>query len=389
MESPRSPALAGLFVLALLYTLALTADIVLPILVAALLALVLAPVVARLSRLRVPRAAAAGLVTAALFGGLAWGVGQLAEPAGQWLDRAPQSMREIERKLRPVREPVRQVVQATEQVERLAGTSADKRSAVTVKQFNLGEVFVISLTELATQTMIVAVLLFFLLASGDRMLRRAARVPATPAGRRRVIAVARRTRQDVSRYLGMIALVNVGLGMVTALVMWGLGVPNPALWGVVAAVLNFIPYAGAMVTALILAVVGLLSFDDIWRSLLPALAFLALTTLESDVVTPMVVGRRLTVPPVLVFLSLVLWGWLWGVAGALLAVPILVILKVAADNLPVLRPLAPFLGNGVTVTDHGPAGRETHNGPAGRGTDLMNRAAAPTLPADRKEGERA
>ncbi|HSV27907.1 MAG TPA: AI-2E family transporter, partial [Candidatus Omnitrophota bacterium] len=144
-----------------------------------------------------------------------------------------------------------------------------------------------------------------------------------------------------------VTLVNIGLGVVTALVMWALGVPNPALWGVVAAILNYVPYAGAMLNVVILAVVGLLSFDELWRGMLPAAAFLGLTTLESDVLTPTMVGRRLTLPPMVVFLSLLVWGWIWGVAGALLAVPILVILKVAADYSETLRPLAPFLGGNV------------------------------------------
>jgi predicted PurR-regulated permease PerM len=131
--------------------------------------------------------------------------------------------------------------------------------------------------------------------------------------------------------------------------MWALGVPNPALWGALAALLNYMPYAGAMLNVVILAVVGLLSFEELWRGLLPAAVFLVLTTLESDLITPTVVGRRLTLPPLMVFLSLLVWGWMWGVAGALLAVPLLVILKVVADYSPALRPLAPFLGSGVAL----------------------------------------
>lgn len=340
---PKSVAPAWLLALALLYTAYLAAEIVLPVLVAALLALVLAPLAGRLKRQGLPRGLAAGLVTVAVVAAAGWGVQMLATPAAEWVARAPQSLDEIERKLRPVREPVRQALEATEQVERLAGT-AERKSVVTVKDFDLGEVFVVSLTQLAVQAVIVVVLLFFLLASGNRLVARAARVPRSPEGRRRVLAVARRIKQDVSLYLGLITLVNIGLGAVTALVMWGLDMPTPALWGVLAGAMNFIPYAGSLVTMAVLGVVGLLSFDDVWRGLLPALAFLALTSVEADFVTPMVVGRRLTLPPMLVFLSLVVWGWMWGVVGALLAVPLLVILKVVADNVPALAPMAAFLG---------------------------------------------
>lgn len=343
MDKPSPGALTGLLILALLYTLTLTSEIVLPVLVASLLALILGPVCARLRRLGMPRGLAAGLVTVLVIGGLGWGLTILATPAAAWLERAPQSFSQIEQKLRPVKKPVEDVQRATRQVERLAGNGG----TVTVKKFDLAEIFVVSVGQLVAQTLVVTVLTYFLLASGERMIRRFTRIPRTHAGRMRVVAVARRIKADLGIYLGMVTLVNFGLGMVTALVMWALGVPNPALWGALATLLNYIPYAGAMLNVVILAVVGLLSFDETWRGLLPAAAFLALTTVESDFFTPIVVGRRLTLPPMMVFLSLLVWGWMWGVAGALLAVPLLVILKVVADNSEALRPLAPFLGGGV------------------------------------------
>lgn len=366
----RSPALSGLLALAVLYTVYLAAAIVLPILVAALLALVLSPLAARLKRRGVSRGVAAAVVTAAVVAGTAWGIQMLATPAAEWIGRAPQSLSEIEHKLRPVREPVRQVMEATEQVGRLAVADQPK-SVVTVKQFDLGEVFVVSLTQLVAQAVIVVVLLFFLLASGERLIARAARVPRSPKARRQVVAVARRVKQDVSVYLGLITLVNAGLGGVTALVMWALDMPTPALWGALAGLMNFIPYAGSMVTLSVLSVVGLLSFDDVWRGLLPALAFLGLTSFEADFVTPTVVGRRLTLPPMLVFLSLVVWGWMWGVIGALLAVPILVILKVLSDHLPSLRPVAVLLG-----------GREARR-------SLIQTKVAPRLRSTENKGKRA
>lgn len=340
----RSPAVSGLLVLAILYTLSIASAVVLPVLVAVLLSIILAPPTRWLRRRGLPRGVAAGMVTAALVVAVGMGIDGLAAPAADWLERAPQSLREIERKLRPVRKPVEQVAEATKQVERLAGAAEDKARTVTVTSLDLGSMFVVSLTQLAGQALVVVFLLFFLLASGTRLLRRVAWMSADPIRRRRILLVVRRVKQDVTLYLGMLSLVNVGLGVVTGLLMAALDMPNPALWGVLAAVLNYIPYAGAFVTMVVLAVVGLLSFDELLRGLLPAGLFLVLTTVESDMVTPWVVGRRLTLPPVAVFLSLLLWGWMWGVAGALLAVPILVLLRVAADHVEAMRPLAPLLG---------------------------------------------
>jgi predicted PurR-regulated permease PerM len=337
-------ALTGLLVLAVFYTLYFASAIVLPVLVAVLLSVILAPLAHWLRRHGLPRGIAAGVVTAGLMLMVGIGIERLAAPAADWLERAPQSVSEIERKLRPVKEPVEQVKKATEQVERLAGAAESKAGTVTVKSFDVGSVFVVSVTQLTGQALVVVFLLFFLLASGPRLVRRLAMMSDDPARRHRIVAVARRVKQDVTLYLGMVSIVNVGLGLITGLVMWGLDMPNPALWGVLAAILNFVPYGGAFLTTIILAVVGLLSFDELWRGLLPAGAFLILTTVESDVVTPWVIGRRLTMPPLVVFVSLLVWGWLWGVIGALLAVPILVLLRVAADHVEGLRPLAPFLG---------------------------------------------
>ncbi|MBC7951964.1 MAG: AI-2E family transporter [Rhodospirillaceae bacterium] len=338
---PQNHALTGLLVLAVLYTLYFAAELILPILLALLLALVLAPVVHGLRRMRVPRTLAAGLVTGGLLIGLGWGVEMLAAPAADWLQRAPQSLRQLERKLLPVRKPVEQV---TKQVERLAAGGDDKSPTVKVKSANLGSIFVAGAGVLVAQIVVVAFLLFFLLASGDRLLRRAARVPKTARNRRRLIAVARRIKHDVASYLGIITLINMGLGTAAGLILWALGMPNPALWGVVTMVLNYIPYAGAFATMVVVGMVGVMTFDELWRGLLPAAAIVLLHVLESDLITPTLVGRHLTLPPMVVFLSLTIWTWMWGIAGAMLAVPLLVILKVAADHLEALQPLAPFLG---------------------------------------------
>lgn len=340
----KVPALTGLLVLAVFYTLYLAAEVVLPLLVALLLAMLLAPVVRWLRSHHVPRAVAALLATASLVGGLGWGIEMLAAPAADWLHRAPQSLHALEAKLRPVKEPVEQVQRATEQVERMATGGSTGEQRVTVRTSEFGSLAVVSAGVLIAQAVVVVVLVFFLLASGDRMLRQAARIPRSARRRHRLIAVARRVKQDVSVYLGTITLINAGMGVAAGLAMWGLGMPNPALWGAVAALLNFIPYAGAITTMLVVGLVGLMTFDELWRGLLPVAAILVLHLAESDVITPLLIGHRLTLPPLMVFLSLTVWTWMWGIAGAILAVPLLVVLKVAADHVDALRPLSPFLG---------------------------------------------
>lgn len=338
----RRPALTGLFVLALFYTLHFASEVILPLLVALLLAIVLAPLAQGLRRLHLPRALAAGLVTAALVLGLGWGIEMLAAPAAEWLGRAPQSLRQLEGKLRPVKGSVERVQKATEQVERMATGTAEAPTPVKVRTFALGPLAVAG--TLLAQIAVTVVMLFFLLSSGDRLLRQVARLPGEPGRRRRIFAVARRIKADVATYLGTVTLINTGMGLAAGLALWALGMPNPALWGVLTGTLNYIPYAGAFTTMAVVGLVGLLTFDELWRGLLPPAVILALHLMESDLVTPLLVGRRLTLPPVLVFLSLTLWTWMWGIAGAILAVPLLVVLKVAADHMEILRPLATFLG---------------------------------------------
>lgn len=340
---PSSRALVVLAVLAVLYTLHLAAALLLPILISLLLALVLSPLVQCLRRLRLPRALAAGLVTTALVAGVAWGVEMLAAPAADWLERAPQSLRQLERKLRPMKEPVEQVKRATEQMEKLAG-SEDSPRTVRVRTFDLGSVFVSGAGMLAAQIVVVVFLLFFLLASGGRLARCAARLPRDRPRRRRLFVVARRIKHDVASYFGIITVINLALGLAAGLGLWALGMPNPALWGALAALLNYIPYAGAFTAIAVVGVVGLLSFPGILQGLLPAGLIVLLHVLEANLVTPLLIGRRLTLPPLMVFLSLTVWTWMWGIAGAVLAVPLLIILKVAADHHEALRPLAPFLG---------------------------------------------
>jgi predicted PurR-regulated permease PerM len=148
----------------------------------------------------------------------------------------------------------------------------------------------------------------------------------------------------VSHYLLTIALINAGLGICVGIVLTVLGMPYPYIWGIAAFLLNFLPYLGALTGVALVAALSIVTFDSFSYALLPPLAYLTLTTLEGNVVTPMLLGRRLELNTVAVFLTVVLWGWLWGVAGALVAVPFLVVFKVIADNIEGMEVIGNFLG---------------------------------------------
>jgi predicted PurR-regulated permease PerM len=342
----RSMALTGLFILAGFYTLYFGRAFFLPIVLALLLNFLFSPFVRALKKLRIPEGLSAGLVVFGLLGGLALGIYQLSTPAYEWAQKAPQTMRRLEAKLREFKKPVQTMSKASEQVEKITRVGGGQQPpTVEVRTESLGERVFSQATDLVANGMVMFILLFFLLASGDLFLRKLIRVLPSLADKKKAVEIARQIETDISAYLVTITIINVGLGIA----VWGittlLGVPNPLLWGVLAMVTNYIPYLGAIIMIVVLAMVGFLTFKDTTQALMVPLSFVGLNILESYLVTPMVLGRRLTLNPVVIFLALTFWGWLWGITGALLAVPIMVVFKIFCDHSEPLRPIGEFLGD--------------------------------------------
>ncbi len=182
-------------------------------------------------------------------------------------------------------------------------------------------------TGLAVATVSTFLLLYFILACEHWFVIRI--MQHVPGRRARLhwLAMGRSIQREVAHYLGTMTLINVLLGTATALALWWIGLPNPLLWGAIVSVLNYVPYLGPLVIGTLLFAAGVLAFDDFGLMVAPPLAFFTLNVIEAYVVTPMVQGRRLDLNPVFVFLSVMFWGWVWGIAGALVAVPLLVALR--------------------------------------------------------------
>ncbi len=313
---------------------------------ACLLALLLAPVVRGLKRLRVPEGVGALLVLVVVVVAFAAAVYELTGPALDWLDRAPGSMRRVEQRLRQLKAPVEKVSEATERVERMARVEPGAAPRqVEVAGESLGARLFQNVWDFSANTVVMFILLYFLLASGDLFLRKLVRVLPTRADRQRAVEIARQVQSEVSAYLSTMTLINLCLGAAVALAFHFLGMPNPVLWGVMVALLNFIPYLGPLVGIATMAVVGFLTYPEVGRALLVPAVYFALNFVESSFATPFVLGRRLTLNPVVVFVGLTFWGWLWGVVGALIAVPLLVVLKIFCDRTERLAPLGEFLGS--------------------------------------------
>jgi predicted PurR-regulated permease PerM len=318
-----------------------------PIALAILFALVLSSPVEVLHRRRLPRSLSAVLILVIFLGIMGVAVDQLWTPAQQWFANAPRTVKIISQKLGPVARVMRRIDAITDRAGHLtdaAGATPTVPAKEVPAASTAGGLLLETRTALVA-TMTVIILTLFFLAGGPPMLVRLTNAVAGDVHSTHVLKVIDAVRREVGRYYATIALINVGLGLATWLAMAALGMPNPILWGVLAGVLNFIPYVGSATTLLVLTVVAFVSFDGVGRVVAVAATYLGLATLEGQIVQPLLVGHRLDLSPVIVFLALWVGGWFWGVAGIVMAVPGLVALKVVAEHsergLPLLEFLSP------------------------------------------------
>jgi predicted PurR-regulated permease PerM len=339
----RHVSLVALTLLAVLYTLHLAAAFFLPIVVAILLNLLLSPIV-RLIRnhLRIPDPLGAGIVIVVLLGVVGFGAYRLTPVASAWLARAPESMAMIQQRIQPLRRPVERVTQAAEQVER--ATDMDKQTQeVEIKGPSLTQQVFGGTTALLGAALVVIFLTYFLLASGELFLHKLVAVLPQLKDKKTAVRIVRETEAHVSVYLVVTTLINIGVGVVTGAALALLGMPNPVLWGVIAGGLNFVPYIGGLVNTVILTLAAFLTFEDTGRALMVPIVFSVINIFEGNLITPWILGRQMRLNTVAVFVGLVFWWFLWGIPGALLAVPIMATIKIACDHIASLAPIGEFL----------------------------------------------
>ena len=341
----RSLSITGLFVLAAFYTLYFAREFFLPIILAVLLDFLLSPLIRGLKRARIPEPLGAALVIIALLGTAGAAVYGLVDPAREWAAKLPVSMREAEDRLRKLRTPVEQVSKTAEQVEQATQVNDEaKTPEVVVRGPSLTERLFGTTQALVAGFVEVIILLYFLLAAGDLFLQKLIKVLPQFRDKKKAVTIARETEASISTYLVTITLVNLMLGLAVAGVMYLLGMPNPLLWGALAALVEFIPYLGATALVAVLALAGLVTFDQIGQALLVPAAYLGVNILQSQFISPLILGRRLTLNPVAIFVGLVFWWWIWGVPGAFIAVPLLATFKIFCDHIEALAPIGEFLG---------------------------------------------
>lgn len=336
-------SLVGSFIILLLGAIYFAKEILLPVGLAFMLTLTLSPVVRYLARFRIPATLSALVIVMAVLGGSAAGIYYLSGPVSGWIEGAPQTGQQIRYKIQSMRGVVDKAVSASKEVEEMTSSNDPSVQKVVLQQPGIFARAADGFVAFGSTIGIVIVLLFFLLASGRLFYEKLVRILPNMTEKKRAIRVVYAVEEEVSAYLLTISVINAGLGVVIAGVMWALGMPNPILWGVMAAILNFIPYVGALIGAGVIAIVALVSLDTPGLALLPPALYFLCTTIEGQFVTPSLLGKRLEMNTVAVFLSIAFWGWMWGVLGALMAVPLLVSVRVLCDHFESLSSLGEFL----------------------------------------------
>ena len=324
--------LCSIAVLACLY---IPQDILLPVVLALVLKLLLQPLVNLLERLHAPKAAGA-LVALAVLLSIFVGLGTLlSSPAARWASELPQTWPRLQQKFAFIKDPVENVQRTLDQM----GVQLGSPSSLLSNPIGMITAVLSGTGTVAAHLLETLRVLFYLLVFGETFLRRLVEVLPTFANKREAVEISLHVERDLSAYLLTIAVINVAVGCATAAVMWLCDVPGPVLWGVVAFCLNFVPILGPFFGSILFLAVGLISKGPAWAALLPAALYFGIHVIEGEIVTPMLLASRFTINPVAVILSLIFWYWMWGVPGAILAVPVLAIIKIVCDR---LRPLRAF-----------------------------------------------
>jgi predicted PurR-regulated permease PerM len=341
LERRTTPAQWTLIVLGIVAFLYFARPVVLPVFLAILAAMALKPLMRWLALLKIPTAPSAAIVFALLVTALTIGFFELGRPAVKWINDAPEHVADLRARVEKLYPNAMKMGNAVAAMSDLSAAApqvkkANQKAPPTVEiKDQRGTSSILNWTGTVLAGLgEVLVLIYLILASGDLFLHKLVRVMPTLRDKKRAIEFSHEIQQNISNYLFSVTIINSCLGAAAAAGLFVIGVPRAGMWGMLAALVNFVPYFGPVVMVAVLAVVGVLTFDSFWQGLLPGAWYLALHLLESNFVTPILLGRRFTLNPVAIFISLMFWLWLWGIPGALLSAPILVLVKAVCDRIP-------------------------------------------------------
>jgi predicted PurR-regulated permease PerM len=322
--------IAGIgLIVALPFALREGAEFFMPVTAALVVAIALVPLLEWFERRGIPSKLSAGLCVIVFLLMAMFAIGSILIPATDWIAQVPTKITKVHDALEPVIQLYKhfdKFIDRTLSQIAIAPQQATRTVRIETPNSMLG-LLTTSAPYLLIQLFFALLVIFFFLAGWTAMRKKTIVSRGSFEGALTTARVIQQVVDATSTYLGTITLINVGLGALTALVLWFLGMPSPVMWGGIVAVANYIPYLGPIVCALLLFLGGLMIYPDVWGALLPPAAFISFHLIEANFFTPMVVGHRLTISPLSILVSLSFWAWVWGTTGALLAVPLLIIMK--------------------------------------------------------------
>ena len=306
----------------------------LEVLKSSLSAFMLSPLVDMLRRFYIPRSLGSLFVLGVLISLIVFSINYLSQPAGVWLERFPSEIGEIQKKLSPFKESIETVQETTQSVQDITSIGPENKQAtdVVMKGPNVLYTLLDGTQAFVISALSFIVLLYFMLAFGHSLAKQFGVLCRNLGYKTSIMRITQDVQQSISRYLFLITVINIILGIAVGIVMWLVGMPTPIVWGATAAFLNFIPYVGPAINIAIVATVSLLTFDGLTQILLPPALLLGLNVLEGQLIQPLFIGRMFTINPIVIFLFVLIWGWLWGMAGIFVAVPLLMIGRVILDQ---------------------------------------------------------
>lgn len=349
----RNPQLVAAICLTVMAIIALCAALwlakafLLPIAVALVFSVILGPICSRIEWFRIPRPVAA-LMGLILAGGVAWlAFSLIAEPASRWMENAPQTIQRAERQLRKLQEPLKPLTDISKEMQGLQIVPAQSGQAsrtVVMQEPGFAQSLLASAQTLIAQTGFVFILCYFLLITREEFRIKFIAFQPTMKERVRAARVFRDAGRRVSGYLVTFSIINIFVGIATGLACWRLGLPEPLMWGGLASLFNFIPFLGPVITMALLGLAGLATFDTLLEASFPVLAFMGISFLEANLITPTIVGRRMTLNPLAIIITVSFWIWMWGPVGGVIGLPLLIMFKVVCDHTPPLRVVGALIG---------------------------------------------